>query len=407
LLRKTIFWLHLTAGVIAGVVILIMSLTGVLLTYEKQMIAWADRSDAALPPAPGAARLSVDALLAAAVAGDGDARVTNLTISSVPGAPALATVGTRTLTLNPYTGAVLGESAPTLRPFFRTVTTWHRYLGAANGPLRQSMRAVTGWSNFLFLLIVLGGVYLWLPRRWSWNQVRAVVWFRGGLRGKARDFNWHNAIGIWCAVPLALVVLGAMPISFPWANRAVYQLVGEDPPAPAGQGPQAAGRGGRAGGAREGGGPLRGGEARPGRPAEPAAALEPVWQRVEQQAGDDWRTIGARVGGNGPVAFTVDRGYGGQPQLRTTLTMDRATGEVVRAETFDQQSTGRQLRSFLRFAHTGEYFGLTGQTIAGIASLGGVVLVWTGIALALRRFSAWRKRRAIPASQPLSRSNAA
>jgi hypothetical protein len=48
-----------------------------------------------------------------------------------------------------------------------------------------------------------------------------------------------------------------------------------------------------------------------------------------------------------------------------------------------------------------------GQTIAGLASAGAVVLVWTGISLALRRFSAWRsRRRAVPAAA-IQRSNAA
>ena len=42
LLRKVIFWCHLTAGAFAGVVILIMSVTGVLLTYERQIQRWAD-----------------------------------------------------------------------------------------------------------------------------------------------------------------------------------------------------------------------------------------------------------------------------------------------------------------------------------------------------------------------------
>jgi uncharacterized iron-regulated membrane protein len=46
----------------------------------------------------------------------------------------------------------------------------------------------------------------------------------------------------------------------------------------------------------------------------------------------------------------------------------------------------------LRFAHTGEYWGLPGQTIAGLASAVACVLVWTGLALAWRRFVAWRAR---------------
>ncbi len=41
-LRSILFWLHLPLGVIAGAVILIMSVTGVLLTYQRQITAWAD-----------------------------------------------------------------------------------------------------------------------------------------------------------------------------------------------------------------------------------------------------------------------------------------------------------------------------------------------------------------------------
>ena len=108
-----------------------------------------------------------------------------------------------------------------------------------------------------------------------------------------------------------------------------------------------------------------------------------------------WRSITVRVpeSPRAPVAFAIDRGDGGQPQLRSTLTLDRS-GEVVTYETFASQSPGRRVRSLMRFAHTGEVLGLPGQTIAGTATAGSVVLVWTGIALALRRGRAWLSRRA-------------
>ena len=48
----------------------------------------------------------------------------------------------------------------------------------------------------------------------------------------------------------------------------------------------------------------------------------------------------------------------------------------------------------MRFAHTGELGGLTGEAVAGLASAGGAFLVYTGVALALRRLAAWRRRRA-------------
>jgi uncharacterized iron-regulated membrane protein len=91
--------------------------------------------------------------------------------------------------------------------------------------------------------------------------------------------------------------------------------------------------------------------------------------------------------------FTIDRGDGGQPHLRSTLTIDRNTAAVVRHETFSDLSLGRRIRNTMRFAHTGEVLGIPGQTVAGIVSAGGALLVWTGLALAWRRFRAWRSRR--------------
>ena len=70
---------------------------------------------------------------------------------------------------------------------------------------------------------------------------------------------------------------------------------------------------------------------------------------------------------------------------------------VARSEAPRCRSPRRPLRSILRFAHTGEVLGLPGQAIAGLVSLGGVVLVYTGFALSYRRFIAWCARRRRPA----------
>ena len=42
LLHKIIFWSHLLAGVIGGAVIFIMSATGVILMYERQLVEYAE-----------------------------------------------------------------------------------------------------------------------------------------------------------------------------------------------------------------------------------------------------------------------------------------------------------------------------------------------------------------------------
>ena len=136
--------------------------------------------------------------------------------------------------------------------------------------------------------------------------------------------------------------------------------------------------------------------------------LNTLLSRAEQQV-EGWRTINVRIpeSSRAPMVFAIDQGDGGQPQLRSTLTLDRASGDVVSYEAFEGQSLGRRLRSISRFAHTGEVLGIPGQTIAGLATGGGAVLVWTGLALAWRRWRAWMKRRAADRAVPDSRVSSA
>jgi uncharacterized iron-regulated membrane protein len=122
--------------------------------------------------------------------------------------------------------------------------------------------------------------------------------------------------------------------------------------------------------------------------------LDALWRRAESEV-PGWRTVSLRVptASGAPAVFTIDKGDGGQPHLRSTLTLDSRTGEIARHETFSDLTLGRRIRNTMRFAHTGEVLGIPGQTIAGIVSAGGAVLVWTGLALAWRRFRTWVGRR--------------
>jgi uncharacterized iron-regulated membrane protein len=381
-LRTLIFWPHLIAGVVAGAVVLIMSVTGVILTYERQMNAWSDSEFRSSPPPDGATRLSVEDIVATVRRDHPDIEVGAVTLNSQPDAPVTIAAGRQTIYADAYTGRLLGEGNQGMRAFMSDVRAWHRWL-SVEGDGRPFARAITGWSNAIFLFIVCSGFYLWFPRKWMWQRVRPVVLFGSSLRGKARDFNWHNVIGLWSCVPLFIVVLTAMPISFPWANAAVYRMVGEEPPQ----------QGGRGGGGGEGRQRAEGERAERQEPPT-VAGLNSLWTVAEKQV-PGWRTINVRIPASerAPVVFAIDKGDGGQPQHRSTLTLNRATGAVVSFEAFSDQSLGRRLRSISRFAHTGEVLGVPGQTIAGLATAGAVVLVWTGIALTLRRFRAWVARR--------------
>lgn len=371
-LRKIIFWCHLPVGVTAGVVILIMCATGVLLSFEKQITSWADTRGYRSEPPAGAQHLPVETLIAKARETRGGANATSVTIKADAPAPAEIGFGRETtLFVNPYSGAILGEGSQKTRNFFRVVTDWHRWLGA-KGDNRNVARAITGACNLGFLFLVASGFYLWWPRSWNRKALRSVTWFRRGLPSKARDFNWHNTIGFWSAGPLFIVVLSSVVISYTWAGNLVYRIVGETPPAPRANQPTA-----------------------PNKDSQNSLDnLSSAWLRAEQQV-SDWQSITLQLptAAAAPLTFNIERGYPGQPQKRGQLVLDRATGDVVRWEPFSSYTRGRQLRTILRFAHTGEVAGIAGQTIAGLVSFGGAVLAITGLALAIRRLLAWIARR--------------
>ncbi len=369
-LRKVVFWCHLVTAGVVGVVILLMSLTGVLLAFERQIVGWADRS--AVTVVRTGDRLTAEALLAA-VHGPGGEAPASLTISSDPAAPAVVGFSRgRTRLVDPYDGADLGEGSARARATFRTIEDIHRWLALSGGG-RTAGRFVTGASNLAFLFIVLSGLYLWVPRTFGRAQFRNALWFRRGLSSRARDFNWHNTIGFWMWVPLVVVVSSGVVMSYGWANDLVYRVAGEQPPPPR-SGPP-------------GGPPREAGKVS-------TVGLDRLVARAATQV-PGWQAIGIQLpsSDDAPVTFSIDAGSGGQPQYRAQLTLDRTTARVTKWEPFASASTGRRWRTFLRFAHTGEYFGLAGQAVASLASAGAAVLVWTGLAMAWRRYRGWGRRR--------------
>jgi uncharacterized iron-regulated membrane protein len=92
------------------------------------------------------------------------------------------------------------------------------------------------------------------------------------------------------------------------------------------------------------------------------------------------------------VTFLIQEPVGWHPSPRSQLVLDPLMAEVVKWEPFAGQNIGRRLRAWVRPLHTGEAGGPVGQAIAFVGSAGGTVLVWTGIALAWRRFRVWRRR---------------
>lgn len=361
-LRKLFFWIHLAAGVTAGLVILTMSFTGVLLAFERQIVGWAERDLRATPAEAATRPLPISAIVAAAVttpdATAPDAKPSNIIVRADRRAPVTVGFGReRTLFVNRYSGAVLGEGAKGVRHFFNVNEEVHRWL-AMKGEQRAIGKKITGVANSIFLFIVLSGLYLWIPKRKTRASFRNVAWFRGGLRGRGRDFNWHNVLGVWSFLPLLLIVFSGVVISFP--------------PRPSGPRIDTPSR----------------------KTASDYTSLDPLFDTAigeAERVAPNWQSLSVRLplSNQGPATFSLDAGNGARPDKRSQLMIDPASARLVEHKTYAAQKREQKVRSWLRWIHTGEAGGIVGQLVAAVASAAAVVLVWTGLSLALRRLRRW------------------
>src|SRR5690606_13835180 len=109
LFRKVLFWMHLTAGLFAAIVVVIMSVTGVLLTYELQLQQWEAGGTVAVPASPETERLPLEALIAAGGSAHKEPPST-IAVSSDPSQAVTLSWGREaTVMVNPYTAEVLPE----------------------------------------------------------------------------------------------------------------------------------------------------------------------------------------------------------------------------------------------------------------------------------------------------------
>ena len=373
-LRQVLFWTHLGCGIVAAIGILTMSLTGVLLTYEPQIKDLVAQSSY-VPESQQHDRLPVDQLLNLAMELNPQAAAGTIVINSDPGAPVLFRSGRRGgMPLNPYSGEQLQPPVPWLDQIFSDIIGFHRWFNF-DAEKRAVPRAIIGISNLIFLFLILSGLYLWIPQVLNWNMLRTRLLLRRGMKpGRARDFAWHHIFGIWSALPLIVLVISGSLFSFRWTGDLVFAAFGTERPVSTGSVSQ-------------------------GNPkADNRDAVETVHDTADFLSLDelfssvsaletDWREIRITLPQeNQPtVSATIDRGNGGQPQLRSTVILNRRTGDISSIQTFDALPLNQRIRSTNRFLHTGQYFGLIGQTIAGLVSAFTVLMVWTGIALAWRR----------------------
>lgn len=214
--RRVLFQVHLWLGLVVGLYLVLIGLTGSLLVFMEEI-------DAGVSPRlyhvePRGERLPVDQAFAAVRRKHPDRRLDRVTLPHGPDGtyefllarpqggwgPGDMLVEAR---VHPYSGEILGER-PRYGAFFNIVFYLHMEL-----VLGKTGRTINSYGSLLAATILLTGLYLWWPATLKQWPVRLAVKRGASYRRTIHDL--HNVLGIWPLPVLLLAVLTGVAIMFP------------------------------------------------------------------------------------------------------------------------------------------------------------------------------------------------
>ncbi|MEM6633653.1 MAG: PepSY-associated TM helix domain-containing protein [Bacteroidota bacterium] len=126
---------------------------------------------------------------------------------------------------NPYTGAVIQHSLWE-GGFWGWMVMFHTTLLFPYEIGHQ----VVGWSTLIFIVLMISGLFLWIPKnKRGYKQRFRVKW---GASPKRLNYDLHNVLGFYMTWIAILIALTGIMWSFTWFQNGVYNLAtgGEEMP---------------------------------------------------------------------------------------------------------------------------------------------------------------------------------
>lgn len=370
--RRVAGWAHLYLGLVTGLVLSVVGVTGTVLVFH-------DEIDALLAPElhrvePGTERASLDRVVAAARAAEPDHTPSFVRL------PRHATESTEIWTdgeegpavfVDPYTATVLGSSTGLLTDWLFDL---HVELFAG-----EVGHWVVGTSAFALILLLVSGMVLWWPKATHW--ARALF---ARPRGSWRRVNYrlHELSGVWSAAGLLILAITGASLVFHDAFSAAIHAatVSEAPPPP----PESVPREGSSN-----------------------APLETAMNRAQATLPDGVFTwVYLPTTPTAPLSFRKRQPGEWHPNGRSYIYVDRYTGQVLHAHDALEAQLGTRIYDVLYPLHIGR-FGLWSKILYALLGLAPLVLAVGGTTIWLDRRARKRARGDRPRAFPSEAREAA
>ncbi|MCM0207760.1 PepSY domain-containing protein [Bacteroides fragilis] len=222
--RKACAKLHLWLGLLSGIVVFIVCITGCLYAFKDEITD-------AMQPWRFVDPQEKEFLL--------PSRILAIADSVMEGASATAiTYGEEsdavwvdyyrpemdmsTVFIDPYDGRVLKSVIKKSGDFdfFRFVLGGHRTLWLP----REIGSPIVGYSVLIFLITLITGIVLWWPRRWTRKALVQRLTMRRPCTFSKLNFDLHNVVGFYASFLLFILCFTGLIFSLNWFSKAVYGI---------------------------------------------------------------------------------------------------------------------------------------------------------------------------------------
>jgi uncharacterized iron-regulated membrane protein len=219
-------WLHLWLGLVSGLIVFIISITGCIYCFQKEISSLTQpyqfvKTEEKPYISPSVLKKIAEQKQFGDKAGK-PGSVINAVQYPGRGKAAVATyrdkkTGYMMIYLNPYSGEILKVKALE-KDFFRIILEGHFQLWLPRAIGQQ----IICWSTGIFVLLLISGLIMWWPknlRKANRDKSFKVKW---KASFKRVNYDLHNVLGFYALIVALIIAITGLYFGFKWVPKTIY-----------------------------------------------------------------------------------------------------------------------------------------------------------------------------------------
>lgn len=224
--KKINAFLHLWLGLGSGLIVFIVSITGCIYVFEKEIRSLYEPWQYVKPQQQ--AFLLPTQLTALATPEMGGLKPNSIRYGQKDEAVTVSNFNRKKgisvlIFMNPYTGKLIHtekKSRKSNPDFFRFILNGHRALWLPY-PIG---RPIVGAAVLIFVLLLISGIILWWPKKWIKSIRDKSFKIKWNASFKRKNYDLHNVLGFYSFLFLLLISLTGLVYSYKWYSKSIYWL---------------------------------------------------------------------------------------------------------------------------------------------------------------------------------------